>query len=145
MGIVSVVVSASLGIVLVVIVTVCCNVAICGRGPHSPPALVPHQTPVVIVGHRSEGCEIELMFYKNSIKGWHSYNVSPNIWTCVIAECVLEASRLFLAEQSHVFFERFSAAYTKRASQVRNMHHIQRNHRCPAIAVFHPLTRPRLM
>jgi len=42
-------------------------------------------------------------------------------------------------------FERFSAAFTKKVSKVQNINHIQLNHRSPAIAVFHPSTRPRLM
>jgi hypothetical protein len=35
--------------------------------------------------------------------------------------------------------------FTKKVSKVRNINHIQLNHRSPAIAVFHPSTRPRLM
>jgi hypothetical protein len=42
-------------------------------------------------------------------------------------------------------FERFSAAYTKKVSKVRNINNIQLNHRSPAIAVFHPSTRPKFM
>jgi len=34
--------------------------------------------------------------------------------------------------------------FTKKVSKVRNISHIQCNHRSPAIAVFHPSTRPRL-
>jgi hypothetical protein len=41
--------------------------------------------------------------------------------------------------------ERFSAAFTKKVSKVQNINHIQLNHRSPAIAVFHPSTRPRPM
>jgi hypothetical protein len=47
--------------------------------------------------------------------------------------------------KQNILFERFSAAYTKNVSKVRNINHIQLNHRSPAIAVFHPPTRPRLM
>jgi hypothetical protein len=42
-------------------------------------------------------------------------------------------------------FERFSAGFTKKVSKVRKISYIQLNHRSPAIAVFHPSTRPRLM
>ena len=35
--------------------------------------------------------------------------------------------------------------FTKKVSKVRNINHIQLNHRSPAIAVFHPSTRPRRM
>jgi hypothetical protein len=38
--------------------------------------------------------------------------------------------------KQHISFERYSAAYTKKASKVRNMHHIQLNHRSPTIAAF---------
>jgi len=47
--------------------------------------------------------------------------------------------------KQNILFERFSAAFTKKVSKVRNINHIQLNHRSPAIAVFHPSTRPRLM
>jgi hypothetical protein len=40
-------------------------------------------------------------------------------------------------------FQRFSAAFTKKVSIVQNINHIQLNHRSPAIAVFHPATKPR--
>jgi len=33
----------------------------------------------------------------------------------------------------------------RKSPKVRNINHIQPNHRNPAIAVFHPSTRPRLM
>jgi len=45
----------------------------------------------------------------------------------------------------HILFERHSAAYTMKASKVRNMHHIQLNHRSPAIVGFHSSTSPRLI
>jgi hypothetical protein len=35
--------------------------------------------------------------------------------------------------------------FTKKVSKVRNINHIQLNHRSPAIAVFHPSTMPRLL
>jgi len=47
--------------------------------------------------------------------------------------------------KQNIFLERFSAAFTKKVSTVRNINRIQLNHRSPAIAVFHPSTRPRLM
>jgi hypothetical protein len=47
--------------------------------------------------------------------------------------------------KQNILFEGFSAAFTKKVSKVRNRNHIQLNHRSPAIAVFHLLTRPRLM
>jgi hypothetical protein len=47
--------------------------------------------------------------------------------------------------KQNILFERFSAVYTKKVSKARNINHIQLNHRSPAIAVFYPLTRPRLM
>jgi hypothetical protein len=46
--------------------------------------------------------------------------------------------------KQNILFERFSAAYTKKVSKVRNINHIQLNHCSPAIVVFHPSTRPRL-
>jgi hypothetical protein len=45
----------------------------------------------------------------------------------------------------HILLERYSAAYTMKAPKVRNMHDIQRNHRCPVIAAFHQSTRPKFM
>jgi hypothetical protein len=45
----------------------------------------------------------------------------------------------------HILFERYSAAYTKKAFTARNMHHIQPTHHSPATAAFHPSIRPRLM
>jgi hypothetical protein len=47
--------------------------------------------------------------------------------------------------KQNILFQRFSAAFTKTVSKVRNINHIQLNHRSPAVAVFHPSTRPRLM
>jgi hypothetical protein len=47
--------------------------------------------------------------------------------------------------KQNILFERFSAAFTKKVSKVRNINHIQLNHGSPAIAVFYPSTRPRLM
>jgi len=47
--------------------------------------------------------------------------------------------------KQNILFERLSAAYTKKVSKVRNINHIQLNHRSPAIAAFHPSTRPRLV
>jgi hypothetical protein len=47
--------------------------------------------------------------------------------------------------KQNILFERFSTTFTKKVSKVRNINHIQLNHRSPAIAVFHPSTRPRLM
>jgi len=47
--------------------------------------------------------------------------------------------------KQNILFERFSAAFTKKVSKVRNINHIQLNHRSPAIVVFHPSTKPRLM
>jgi len=47
--------------------------------------------------------------------------------------------------KQNILFERFYAAFTKKVSKVRNINHIQLNHRSPAIAGFHPSTRPRLM
>jgi hypothetical protein len=52
--------------------------------------------------------------------------------------------------KQHILFETYSAAYTKKALKVRNMHHIQLNHRSPAIAhsIHKPgqaSTRPRFM
>jgi len=47
--------------------------------------------------------------------------------------------------KQNILFERFSAAFTKKVSKVRNINHIQLNYRSPAIAVFHPSTRPMLM
>jgi len=47
--------------------------------------------------------------------------------------------------KQNILFERFSAAFTKKVSKVRNINHIQLNHPSPAIAIFHPSTRPRLM
>jgi len=47
--------------------------------------------------------------------------------------------------KQNILFERFSAAFTKKVSKVRNINHIELNHRSLAIAVFHPATRPRLM
>jgi hypothetical protein len=44
-----------------------------------------------------------------------------------------------------ILFERFCTAFTKKVSKVRNINHMQLNHCSPAIAVFHPSTRQRLM
>jgi hypothetical protein len=45
----------------------------------------------------------------------------------------------------HILFEKYSAACTKKASKVRNMHRHQLNYRNSAITVFHPTTRLKLM
>jgi len=50
----------------------------------------------------------------------------------------LSQNRIFCSKDSLLSF-------TKKVSKVRNINHIQLNHRSPAIAVFHPSTRPRLM
>jgi len=47
--------------------------------------------------------------------------------------------------KQNILFERFSAAYTKKVSKVPNINHMQLNHGHPALAVFHPSTRPRHM
>jgi hypothetical protein len=47
--------------------------------------------------------------------------------------------------KQHILFERHSAVDTMKASKVRNMHHIQLNHRSPAMVAFHPSTSPRLI
>jgi hypothetical protein len=47
--------------------------------------------------------------------------------------------------KQNILFGRFSAAYTKKVSKVQNINHIQLNHRSPAIAVFDPSTKLRLM
>jgi len=43
--------------------------------------------------------------------------------------------------QQNILFERFSAAFTKKVSKVRNISHIQLDHSSPSIALFHQSTR----
>jgi len=47
--------------------------------------------------------------------------------------------------KQNILFEQFSAAFANNVSQVHNICHIQQNHHSPAIAVFHPSTRERLV